>query len=200
MKRCTFFIFFIIPILLIPQSFEKTYSFGVDYGNFSIPDSLLEQALLQYSSIKGRGITFKFRNYGVEGIESVYASEFSLKIYSISTGGLFQVYDDDYVYGIDGRLNVFSITYTKIVRIIPSFPVTPYVGIGIGAGMAKLDAHYTKYGKNGEENEPYKYETLIPIVRIPAGISVTLKDLQLEIEAGIENGLYISFGALYLFH
>ncbi len=198
--KIIFLIIFLISFTLYSEeNIDTTYSFGVGYDSFTIPERLYSESLIQSNPISGNGITIRFRKYGREGINSAYINEFVVRFYGISTGGYWQLNDDDYVYQIYGKLNIVSISYSKIIQILPSLPLTPYVGIGIGAGMVSLNSYYVKYGRHGEEQEPYKYESLLPIIRIPIGIAGRFKDFEINVEFGIENGIYFHVGFLYNF-
>ncbi len=199
MKKRYFIIVFLL-LFTITGFAQIKNSININYGKFGFINSILNSALNEYPAISGNGIGLKIKKYGEDGIKSTFYSVYSLRIFEYRAGGFWRASADDY--RIQGFLKMKQVafTYSAILNLIPSFKVTPYIGIGIGVGVAVLNAEAYYRDKWKEHNDLYNYQTLIPIVKLPVGLSFRFNDeIEVELEGGFENGFYISWGISYNF-
>jgi len=200
MKKRIIFIVMFMFLCNFFYSEEKYKAINVNYGKFGIMDNILNSFLVEYPTVSGDGIGITIKRYGDKGIKSTYYSTYSLRFFEFRGGGIWRESNDDYKIKGKLKLKQISFSYSVILNIFPSFVVTPYLGLGIGAGVAVLNAEGHYRDKWEKKDELYKYQALIPIVKIPVGISIRPKnDIELDIQGGFENGFYISWGISYNF-
>ncbi len=199
MKKLSLFIFIIV--LSIPFGFSQTKNaININYGKFGFINSILNSALEEYPSISGDGVGIKVKRYGDDGIRSTFYSVYSLRIFEYRAGGFWRASSDDYRIKGFFKMKQVAFTYSAILNLIPSFKVTPYIGIGIGVGVAVLNARADYRDKWQEHNDLYNYQALIPIIKLPVGLSIRVdNNIEMEVEGGFENGFYISWGISYNF-
>jgi hypothetical protein len=80
--------------------------------------------------------------------------------------------------------------------------VHPYIGFGLGVGRASLwsEGVYTDDDPGTAIKETYVKSLIIPVVHIPIGLMINISNkVEIRIEAGFKNGLYLSGAAVYNF-
>jgi len=179
---------------------EENTAINLNFGKFSIVESLESSFLYEYQPITGNGIGIKVKRFKKNGIRNAFYSVYALRIFDLRGGGIWKQKEDDYPTKAYVKLNQINFSYSVILNILPSFVVTPYVGIGIGVGVAKFEGSRFYIDHWQEHDEDYKYQALIPVIKFPIGISIRPKNnIEIEIEGGFENGFYISWGTSFLF-
>ena len=190
----------LLTLLIIPSQSQTKNAVNINYGKFGFINSLLNASLSEYPNISGDGIGIKIKKYGDDGVKSTFYSVYSLRIFEYRAGGFWRANADDYRIKGFFKMKQVDFTYSAILNLIPSFRVTPYIGIGIGVGIAILNAEADYRDKWQEHNDLYNYQALIPIVKLPVGLSIRVNnEIEVEIEGGFENGFYISWGISYNF-
>ena len=194
-------IFIIIFILLHSLSFaDNTTAINVNFGKFFIAESFESSFLYQYQPINGNGVGIKIKRFKKDGIKSTFYSVYSLRIFDLRGGGIWRQKENDYPTQAYFKMNQINFTYSAILNILPSFVVAPYIGIGIGVGVAKFEGNRYYIDQWQEHDESYKYQSLIPVIKLPMGISIRPNNnFEIEIEGGFENGFYFSWGTSFIF-
>ncbi len=193
-------ILFVFSLIVFSLFGENQTAINLNFGKFSILESIESSFLYQYEPINGNGIGIKVKRFGENGIKSTFYSVYSLRVFDLRGGGIWKQSEDDYPTKAYVKLNQINFTYTAILNILPSFVVTPYIGAGIGVGVAKMEGNRFYIDHWQEHDEDYKYQALIPVIKLPIGIVIRPQNnLELEIEGGFENGFYISWGTSFVF-
>lgn len=181
------------PVSTSSEAKAQRWGIGIHGGYFGVPDFILDKVFVEHPSVSGSTFGIEARYYGDKGPDRVFNWLFSLDYGKFSGDGYWRAEEgDDLEYGkID--VSLISLTATALWSILPTKPVNPYIGIGLGVGLLKGT------GKSKDEPEESVSAT-IPVLHIPIGLNIKASDkFHISIEGGFRDGFYAGGGARILF-
>jgi hypothetical protein len=172
----------------------KIFHFGAGFkgGIFGIPNALLDLIFFEHPQLKGTTLAFEAHSYGAKGPKSVFSGIYCLEYSRMTGNGFFRSEQfDNRLFGT-GEITQISFTATILLHLIPSSPIHPYIGGGIGIGRFSLYAEGSYMDELGTTIRQTVIERLfLPVGHIPIGIMGNIADkIILRAEAGFKNGFY----------
>jgi len=201
----------IIPVVFIILMFNSTlfavddipkWGVGLRLSGFGVPNFLLDKFAFEHPTLSGFDASFEVRSFGVKGPRSSIGALFSLEYSNMSGKGFWRENEDSRQLEVEGGLSQVNLTATVLIGILPSYVVHPYIGFGLGVGRAYIwsEGYYTDEDPLLVEKETYVKSLIVPVVHIPIGIMINIKNkVEVRIEIGFKNGVYLGGGAVYIF-
>ena len=203
MKKIVLFFlcsFFSLAIVGNDQASVKS-GIGLRFAGFGIPDALLDLFLFEHPSISGNSFAFEIRSFGERGSKSTFSAVYGVEYSRLAGEGDWRV--EQYhrrIHG-KGRVSQLSLSASIILNIMPSLPIHPYIGGGIGLGRVSIWAEGVYRDNLGVTiNETYLVNKIIPVGHLPVGVVMNYADkIEARVEAGFKNGFYFGAALSYLF-
>lgn len=209
MKKILIFIFLFQPLL----SEEPKFGISAKGGWFGIPKKLIDAMKLDVITIDGipYGVVKKpyiegdvygleFRYYGKKGLKGGYSSVLSYERNILRGEG---IWEREIGYGVfGGTLNSAShtLTFSSLFDIFPSFPIHPFLGLGIGVSYLSYKVELLRTEGGEEVRKIGKDNLIIPVFHFPLGLRLFIeKRVDLKIETGFKNGFYFISGVSFNF-
>jgi hypothetical protein len=178
------------------------WAVGFRAGGFGVPDFILDKFAFEHPTLGGYSFSFEVRSYGAKGHRSSIGALFSLEYNKMDGKGFWRENEDSRQLDVEGELSQVNLTATVLIGIFPNWVVHPYIGFGLGVGRASLwsEGVYTDDDPGTAIKETYVKSLIIPVVHIPIGLMINISNkVEIRIEAGFKNGLYLSGAAVYNF-
>lgn len=174
---------------------------GLRGGAFGIPDQILDYFIYEHPQIKGESFAFEIRSYGDRGTRSVFSGVYSLEYSRMHGEGPWRDEKDHRRLDGKGEITQMSFTATILMSLFPNSPVHPYIGGGLGVGKLSIWYEGSYQDELGTTvTDRYEEDRIVPVVHIPVGIIINLKDrFEFRIEGGFKNGFYIGGAAVINF-
>jgi hypothetical protein len=175
---------------------------GLRISGFGVPNFLLDKFAYEHPTLSGYAASFEVRSYGVKGPRSAIGALFSLEYSNMSGKGFWRENEDNRQLDVEGGLSQVNLTATVLIGIFPGFVVHPYIGFGLGVGRAYIwsEGFHTDEDPDLAVKETYVKSLIVPVVHIPIGIMINISNkVEVRIEIGFKNGIYLGGGAVYNF-
>ncbi len=151
-------------------------------GYFGLPDVLADSLFRMHPKVDGFSYGAEFRYHGAGGPRGVASVGIAVDRASVEADGLWQTDEYDEPWAASGKIEMTAVTVTGYANILPSWPVHPYVGLGIGA--AYLEGSYRK------DDDLVTVDAWFPALHVPVGLAVELGDaFLLSLEARFIDGI-----------
>lgn len=189
-----FFLFFQLSLAQQVQKKPSTrnWSLGGGGGWFGIPVEVME--IFVYKSPKLEGETYALKiayDQGQGGfLSTTYL--FSLIYARMSGSGGWQHKENSEEIGGDVDFTQYGATMSLIVNLFDFSSINPYLGVGLGVGIADV---YVK-GQLVEDidvEEEDDFSQFVPVLCLPVGLRLKFKNMfNIKIEGGFQNGFYVN--------
>lgn len=197
----------ILLLVIVFKTFtyaEPKYGISLKGGWFGIPEKLIDAmkldiitidgipyAVVKKPYVEGEVYGVEFRYYGKKGIKSGYSTIISYEKNFLKGEGM---WEREIGYGIfGGSLNSEShtLTFSTQFDLFPSFPIHPFLGLGLGASYLSYRVELLTIEEGEETRKIGKDNLIIPVFHFPAGIRLNIgKRIDLKVETGFKNGFY----------
>ncbi|MGQ9619069.1 MAG: hypothetical protein ACUVUG_08945 [Candidatus Aminicenantia bacterium] len=209
MKRIFIFLLFFQSLLFS----EARFGFSLKAGWFGIPKQLIDTMRIDiitidnipYSIVKkpyieGNVYGLEFRYYGKKGIKGGYSSVLSYERNTLKGEGVWERELGSGSFTGTMSSNSHSLTFTSYFDIFPSFPIHPFLGLGIGASYFSYSVELVNKEGDKEKRKSGKDDVIIPVFHLPFGVKLRITEpLELRIESGFKNGFYLLGGVSFNF-
>jgi opacity protein-like surface antigen len=149
-------------------------------GVYGVPDVVLDELFVRHPGVDGTFVGAELRYFGDGGGRGVSSIGIAVDRGSAEGDGTWQSEETDRAVVATGAIEMTAITLTGYWSLFPSWPLHPYVGLGLGG--AYFGGEYTKDG------ERIDVSTWLPVVHVPVGLALELGRLQLSAEARFLGG------------
>lgn len=197
MKTRAFWVLLVLLASCLPAAQGRVPRFGagIRFASFGLPDALLDLAFFEHPRLKGSSYSFEVHSYGKKGPRSALSGVYCLEYSRLQGEGIWRVDESDPRVTGSGEATQVNFTATLLVHILPSSPVHPYLGCGIGVGRISIWAEGSYTNEFGTLRETYEKKTFLPVLHLPLGISGSINDkVMVRVEAGFKNGFYFGGG------
>jgi len=151
-------------------------------GYFGLPDTLADRLFRMHPKVSGSIYGAEFRYHGAGGGRSVGSIGVAIDRATTEANGLWQTDEFDEPWAASGKIDMTAITVTGYASILPSWPLHPFVGLGIGAAYLK--------GSYRKDDDQVNVDAWFPAVHIPVGLALELGDrFVLAAEARFIDGI-----------
>ena len=150
-------------------------------GLFGVPNLVADEFFAQHPDIEGAFAGAEIRYFGDGGGRGVSSIGLAIDHGEGDADGTWQADDDDKPTVAEGSVKMTAVTLTGYWSLFPSWPLHPYVGLGLGVGWFE--------GEYANEDGPIREEGWLPVVHVPVGLALELgRSLQLSAEARFIDG------------
>ena len=150
-------------------------------GLFGVPNLVADEFFAQHPDIEGAFAGAEIRYFGDGGGRGVSSIGLAIDHGEGDADGTWQADDDDRPTVASGSVKMTAVTLTGYWSLFPSWPLHPYVGLGLGVGWFE--------GEYANEDGPIREEGWLPVVHVPVGLALELgRALQLSAEARFIDG------------
>jgi opacity protein-like surface antigen len=178
---------FTAPPPSAPVKKEDSTRWGIAarYGYFGVPDVVANELFVQHPAIEGTMYGGEIRYHGEGGGRGVASIGLAVDTGSTKTDGIWQAEATDPPKATSGEIDLLAITVTGYWNILPSWPVHPYVGIGLGVAHIK--------GSYQSDDDLVEVDYWVPAVNLPVGLAVEFGEhFQLSAEARFIDGISVN--------
>lgn len=186
-----------------PQPVPTTPASGVGLriSGFGIPNSVMDMIFYEHPKISGTSYCFEFRTFGPDGPASVFSGVFALEYSKMAGDGPYRLMKGDTLVNMAGEVSQISASATVIMSVFPNFPVSPYIGAGIGIGRVAIWYEKVLTDELGTEIKDSDHiSSIFPFGHIPIGIAINVMNRgEIRVETGFKNGFYFGGGIVYYF-
>jgi outer membrane protein OmpA-like peptidoglycan-associated protein len=197
-------LFFLLSVVLTTQVLaEPVERHGISFssGWTGLP-SFVKKAIAkegEYWNLQGFNLGVSYVYYGKGGPKGVFSGRYSF------TYDRFNVLPErsDFV---AQNADIYILDVAAIWTIFPSLPVNLYTGFGTGWGFVRIynwdvTSPIADPEKVQEAKDSWwaKLPVPLPIIYIPVGLNIRIKNFILNVEAGVRDIPYLSGGFTYAF-
>jgi len=178
------------PVAAAKPASGVTWGLLARGGYYGVPDAVAGEIFYRHPEISGWIAGAELRYFGDGGRNSVSSIGLAFDYGETEADGIWQAERSDRPTLASGSATMTAVTLTAYWNLFPSWPLHPYLGLGLGAAYFE--------GEYADEDGPVTAEGWLPVVHIPLGLAFELGErVQLSAEARFIDG-FAAGGALLL--